>query len=366
MYIIEVEELNLKLAHYDDDCFKKLDPIIEEIATKSKALASNLKRCIEKFRLSDRYLNAYNGKKVAIVESQLPEAEFMIFREYVRLLRSCTIMCGPELSKSFKEIFIDFYSGTRLKLAKELGSTVLLSLVEHDQKYFDQNTILIGVDEVGRGCLAGPVCTGAYSCNPEFLLSLDKNIYLLNDSKKVSHKDRPSLYRTLIEANLDYAVNFQTAKTIDKIGIVPSIWKSMINNIASILEARLSKNTERLIVFVDGPKTIPDLDRSLKLLLKNKKLKAYLEKLEIEQIAIKKGDSISALIAAASNIAKEERDIYMQKLSDKYPEYGWQTNVGYGSKKHRGAIYEHGTTKYHRESFLGKILSPQLSIALKP
>ena len=83
-------------------------------------MASNLKECLERFRASDRYLRAYRGEHIAIKESELTGEEFDIFRKYVRLLRSCTIMCGQESSQNFKKIFMDFFSGTRLKLAREL------------------------------------------------------------------------------------------------------------------------------------------------------------------------------------------------------------------------------------------------------
>lgn len=91
------------------------------MAEKSKALAANLRRCFTKFRDSDRYLRAYRGEAVSVLEKELTQDEFMTFREYVRLLRSCTIMCGKELSLDYKKLFIDFFSGRRLDLARELG-----------------------------------------------------------------------------------------------------------------------------------------------------------------------------------------------------------------------------------------------------
>lgn len=117
---MDVETLNLKLKSYDDKVFQDLEPVLEEISKKSKALASNLKNCFTEIALSDRYLRAYNGDDVAIEEKDLKEDEFMIFRKYVRLLRSCTIMCGGELSNSYKKLFIDFFMGKRLSLAREL------------------------------------------------------------------------------------------------------------------------------------------------------------------------------------------------------------------------------------------------------
>lgn len=83
-------------------------------------MASNLKRCIEKFRLTDRYLRAAQGQEVALKEKELEAEEFLIFREYVRLLRSCTIMCGKELSEEYRGLFWEFFAGRRLDLAKKI------------------------------------------------------------------------------------------------------------------------------------------------------------------------------------------------------------------------------------------------------
>ncbi len=109
---------------YDEQFYKNLSVVIDEISFKSKALASNLKQCIDRLRDSDRYLRAFQGLPVAIKDADLEGDEFEIFRKYVRLLRSCTIMCGQETSKNFKELFIDFFSGTRLELAKQLGDEI--------------------------------------------------------------------------------------------------------------------------------------------------------------------------------------------------------------------------------------------------
>ncbi len=91
------------------------------MSEKSKALASNLKRCIVTFQKSDRYLRAFNGEEVPLKEKELKEEEFLIFREYVRLLRSCTIMCGKEVSEDYRKLFMEFFSGARLDLARELS-----------------------------------------------------------------------------------------------------------------------------------------------------------------------------------------------------------------------------------------------------
>lgn len=118
---MDIDTLNLKLKNYDDGFYKRLEPVIQKISSKSKALASNLKDCIDKLRLSDRYLRANLQETVATKESDLDGEEFEIFRKYVRLLRSCTIMCGQDVSKEFKELFLEFFSGERLQLAQKLN-----------------------------------------------------------------------------------------------------------------------------------------------------------------------------------------------------------------------------------------------------
>lgn len=117
---MNIEELNKKLLDYDSKFFTSLEPVLEDISKKSQALASNLKDCIVQLQKSDRYLRAYQDEFVSNKESELTGLEFDIFRKYVRLLRSCTIMCGHEITSRFKPLFLDFFSGNRLKIAKEL------------------------------------------------------------------------------------------------------------------------------------------------------------------------------------------------------------------------------------------------------
>lgn len=118
---MDLKQLNSILHdQYDQDFYIRLQVVLDEIALKSKALASNLKDCVDRLRDSDRYLRAYQGDTIAIKESDLSGEEFEIFRKYVRLLRSCTIMCGQESSKKFKELFWDFFAGKRLEITKQI------------------------------------------------------------------------------------------------------------------------------------------------------------------------------------------------------------------------------------------------------
>ena len=112
------DEIDKKLAIYDAEIMKDLEPILLDIAKSSKALASNLKSCFTDIANTDRYLRAYKGDSVGIEEKDFTEEEFNIFRKYVRLLRSCTIMCGQDLSFRYKTLFIDFFMGKRLEIAR--------------------------------------------------------------------------------------------------------------------------------------------------------------------------------------------------------------------------------------------------------
>jgi len=266
-----------------------------------------------------------------------------------------------------------------MQIQKTKSKTAYLKeLLAHDNhlvaKYkLAEGLLLIGVDEVGRGCLAGPVCTAAYACslfhhqNQILLqeikrsknvfeledLDLDQDNYeelkhlsdleFLQDSKQVAKNKRKSLCKALLDIPIEngyllHSINFQDASVIDEIGIVRAIWKSMSQNIIEIYDQyfmQFGTKPQKTIVLVDGPKTIPD---------------EFLNN-DFEQISIVKGDNKSASIAAASNLAKEARDALMQKLSKQYKNYGFEKHVGYGTAKHIEAIKKFGKSKIHRQSF---------------
>ena len=119
---MDITKLNQELTDYDEKFFSDLEPVLKLISEKSQALSSNLKDCIVQLQNSDRYLRAYRGEEISNKEKELSGTEFDIFRKYVRLLRSCTIMCGQDASAEFKKYFLDFFSGARLELAKSLGN----------------------------------------------------------------------------------------------------------------------------------------------------------------------------------------------------------------------------------------------------
>ncbi|MFM7458456.1 MAG: hypothetical protein ACKO3R_07345 [bacterium] len=261
--------------------------------------------------------------------------------------------------------------------------------------------LLIGVDEVGRGSLAGPVVCAAFSseqlCCIEFLdkkkskkaekifienvLKTSPILKKLDDSKKVKTKDRELLVNSLKDqlCGTFYALAERSAHYIDEQGIVKAIFTAMSEAIAKIINQFYKLNQrypKNILVLVDGPKTIPALEEYIEeyLFSKASTEKTSLEidksspspssnhRVLIKQIAIKKGDGLSAAIAAASNIAKDFRDKLMKNIIKNEPHlsfYGWETNVGYGSLAHRRAIQKHNLSAYHRRSFCKGILSNQ-------
>ncbi len=257
-----------------------------------------------------------------------------------------------------------------LKFNTKSKSHSLQRLLDFDAKYFDEETLVIGLDEVGRGCLAGPVVTAAfaYDISATSKLASTEALSKLNDSKKLNAKQRNEIVQALESlrsmSNLaathkqnDWLcsdIAFRTAADVDSDGIVACIWSAMMTNLENILSRlgnadakqrgkSVTKRYKKIIILVDGPRKIKGFERL-----------AHLGVAEIiEQHPIIRGDSHSAAIAVASNIAKVARDSYMQELAESHPHYAWQTNVGYGTEAHRKAIQEHGLIEHHRRSFCG-------------
>lgn len=192
---------------------------------------------------------------------------------------------------------------------------------------FDINKIEAGLDEAGRGCYAGPVFAAA--------VILPKDFYhpLLNDSKKLTEKNR-DLLRPIIEREaIAYGVSMIDNNEIDVINILQASYKAM----------HLS---------IDQLKKKPEL-----LLIDGNRFKPYKK---ITHHCIVKGDGKYSAIAAASILAKTHRDEYMQKIHLEFPQYCWNRNKGYGTADHRTAIENYGLCKYHRKTF--KILPGQIKL----
>jgi len=190
-----------------------------------------------------------------------------------------------------------------------------LSLLRY---YSPNNEFEAGIDEAGRGCLAGPVTAAAVIMPKSFELST------VDDSKKLSHEQRLELRSVIEKEALAYSVVHISHQVIDQINILQATFKAMHQ-------------------CVDELSIRPEL-----LLIDGNRFPAYLG---IIHQCIVKGDAKYQSIAAASILAKTYRDEYMEKLHRKHPQYGWISNKGYPTNKHRSAIKEFGPTKYHRTSF---------------
>ncbi|GHV34917.1 ribonuclease HII [Bacteroidia bacterium] len=184
--------------------------------------------------------------------------------------------------------------------------------------YFTENLIEAGCDEAGRGPLAGDVFAAAV------VFPKDYHNEKINDSKKLTAKQRFELRSEIEKSALTFAVATVSAREIDEINILN----------ASILAMHRA---------IDALKITPEL-----LLIDGNKFKDYKD---IPHHCIVKGDSKYLAIAAASILAKTYRDDYMTELSKSYPQYGWDKNAGYPTKQHYLAIREYGITVHHRKSF---------------
>lgn len=190
-------------------------------------------------------------------------------------------------------------------------------LKEFDKKF---NTILVGVDEAGRGPLAGPVVSAAVIVKDES--KLDK----VKDSKKLTEKKREELYETILK-NCYVGLGLVDAEEIDKKNILIATMESMKLAIQNL-------NREFSLILVDGNMKIPNLDK--------------------KQIPIVKGDNKSLAIASASIVAKVTRDRIMINYDKEYPKYNFKKHKGYGTKEHMDNIKKFGISKIHRRSFLKK------------
>ncbi len=198
----------------------------------------------------------------------------------------------------------------------------LLKLSERDRAFWTQDgVILAGMDEVGRGPLAGPVVVGCVVMPPEPLLRY------VNDSKKVTEKRREALYDQILETAIEARTAWVWPDVIDKINILEATKRAFC-------EAFASMKTPVTDVLIDA---LTGLD------------------IPARQHPLIHGDALSYSIAAASIVAKVERDRYMIEQDKLYPQYGFARNKGYGTKEHMDAIRAYGMTPMHRRSFLKKL-----------
>ena len=203
---------------------------------------------------------------------------------------------------------------------KELSRTEKMK--EYEKKYASFSYIC-GIDEVGRGPLAGPVVAGAV------ILPKDCDILYLNDSKQLSEKKREELYALIMEKALATGLGVVVPERIDEINILQATYEAMRQAIGKL------KHKPQLLL--NDAVTIPGVS--------------------IKQVPIIKGDAKSISIAAASIIAKVTRDRMMVEYDRTYPQYGFASNKGYGAKAHIEAIKKFGPTPIHRRSFIGNFVS---------
>lgn len=208
----------------------------------------------------------------------------------------------------------------KIKLSE---SERLYIMSENERPFWNRGIAVAGMDEVGRGPLAGPVVAACVILPPGLLIEG------VNDSKKLSKKKLESLYIIIKENAVALATGWVDEKIIDEINIL---------NATKLAFKRAYENMSHSCtdVFVDAVKGL-DIDAN--------------------QHPIIHGDALCYSIAAASIVAKVERDRFMIAMAEKYPEYGFDRNVGYGTKQHLDALKTHGVCPIHRRSFLKKFFA---------
>lgn len=233
------------------------------------------------------------------------------FPEYIRLYQEDTRKGVQDFLKKLENRWKKY----------EAELTRIEELCFFEKKYSDY-TYICGIDEVGRGPLAGPFVAGAV------ILPKDCRILYINDSKKLSAKKREELSREIHEKAIAIGIGLSTQERIDEINILQATYEAMRKAVASLSVAPS--------LLLNDAVTIPQID--------------------IPQVAIVKGDARSISIGAASIVAKVYRDKMMKEYDAMYPGYGFASNKGYGSKEHMEALRRLGPCPLHRRSFLKSIL----------
>ncbi len=211
------------------------------------------------------------------------------------------------------------YDKEEEKLQAELAR---LEVMKQYEREYENLGYICGIDEAGRGPLAGPVVAGAV------ILPKDCDILYLNDSKQLSEKKREMLYDEIMEKAIAVGVGVVSPAVIDDINILQADYEAM--------RIAISQLSVQPAVLLNDAVTIPEVD--------------------IKQVNIIKGDAKSISIAAASIIAKVTRDRMMAEYDKLYPEYGFASNKGYGSATHIAAIKELGPCPIHRRTFIGNFI----------
>ncbi len=237
-----------------------------------------------------------------------------------------------ELEALLEEYRPDEREGVQKLLAKEqkrldawrAEKARIHELGRFEREYADY-AFICGIDEVGRGPFAGPVVAGAV------ILPKDCEILYINDSKKLSEKKREELYEVICEQAVSYAVGHASPRRIDEINILQATYEAM--------REAVSKLSPQPDLLLNDAVTIPGI--------------------AVRQVPIIKGDAKSISIGAASILAKVTRDREMKAYAEKYPAYGFDRNVGYGTQEHLEALKAYGPCPIHRASFIHAHVTPE-------
>lgn len=247
----------------------------------------------------------------------------MTIQEIKQQLRQASI-------NNYEQIIATYHKDDRIGVQKEIKKTItrienmkleqcrIEEMKQYEYQNWNEYDFICGIDEVGRGPLAGPVFAAAV------IFPKNVDILYINDSKQLSEKKREELYKKIKDQAIAIGVGMADVETIDAVNILQANYIAM--------RQAISKLYPQPQLLLNDAVTIPDVT--------------------IPQIPIIKGDTKSISIAAASIIAKVERDHLMQIYDEMYPEYGFSKNKGYGSAEHISAIQKFGPCAIHRKTFI--------------
>lgn len=242
--------------------------------------------------------------------------------EIVKIIKETPENMIPEVVKEYiddeRSLIQKAILSANKRYDKYLAENARLEVMAKFEKEYSDYEFICGIDEVGRGPLAGPVMAGAV------ILPKESRIRYINDSKKLSEEKREELFLQIKEEAVAFAIGESSEARIDEINILQATFEAM--------RSAISKLDVKPDLLLNDAVTIPDI--------------------QIRQIPIIKGDAKSMSIAAASIIAKVTRDHLMDKYDEMYPEYGFKKNKGYGTAAHIDAIKEHGPCPIHRQTFI--------------
>ena len=247
------------------------------------------------------------GEKIGFIKEKFANASIEQLEEVIALYKDDDrASVQKEIEKANKKI-----------VALEKEKERIAGLWKYEKEY-EAFGYVCGIDEVGRGPLAGPVVAGAV------ILPKDCDILYINDSKKLSEKKREELYNIIMEKALAVGLGYASPERIDEINILQATYEAMREAIK-----KLSVSPD---ILLNDAVTIPEVS--------------------IKQVPIIKGDAKSISIGAASIIAKVTRDRLMVEYDKVFPEYGFASNKGYGSEAHINALKKYGPTPIHRKTFI--------------